>query len=86
MNRHQRRRAAALARGRTGYMHRVLAAVRNGAMPTKPGVHHCTIEHDADCAIYRGGACCCVPNISVSGPDGVVAVDERGVGTKRARH
>jgi hypothetical protein len=85
VNRRERRAAAARTRGRrTGYMHRVLAAMRDGALP-KSGVHTCAIEHDPGCAIYRGGACCCVPDISVSGPDGVTVIDERGVGTKRAR-
>ena len=53
-------------------------------MPT-PGVHFTTIEHDPGCSIYRGGGCSCVPDISVCGPDGVIVIDERGNGTKRAR-
>jgi hypothetical protein len=86
VNRHDRRRAAALNRGRqTGYLHRVLAAVRNGAMRSTPGLHFATIEHDPSCGIYRGHGCDCVPDISVTGPDGVVVIDERGQGRKVAR-
>jgi hypothetical protein len=86
MNRRARRRMAALNRGhRTGYVHRLLAATRNGAMPTKPGVHFCSIEHDPACSIYRGAGCDCVPDISVSDPDGVTVIDERGVGRKVGR-
>jgi hypothetical protein len=81
MNRHERRRAAAQARGhRTGYLHRI-AAFGNGKLT--PGVHLATIEHDHTCAIYRGGDCDCVPDISVSGPDGAVTtIDERGNATR----
>jgi hypothetical protein len=85
MNRHQRRRAAALARSRTGYLHRVLAAMRAGAMPSAPGVHVANIEHAPDCSIYRGGGCDCVPDIAVSSPDGVTVIDEHGQGRKMAR-
>jgi hypothetical protein len=85
MNRHERRRAAALNRRRTGYLHRVLAAMRASTMPSTPGVHIASIEHDPSCSIYRGGGCDCFPDISVSGPDGVTVVDERGAGTRRAR-
>ena len=82
MNRHDRRRAAALARGRTGYLHRVLAAFSNGAKLT-PGVHLAAIEHDHTCASYRGHGCDCVPDISVSDPrGGVTIVDERGNTTR----
>jgi hypothetical protein len=45
-------------------------------------VHIITIEHDHWCAIYCGGGCNCVPDISVSEPDGVVVIDERGVAGK----
>jgi len=79
-NRHERRRAAALARGRTGYLHRVRAALGAGA---KPGVHVAAIEHDHTCAIYCGHGCNCVPDISISDPhDGVTVVDEHGNTTK----
>jgi hypothetical protein len=81
LNRHERRRAAALGR-RTGYLHRVMAAVDNGAKLT-PGVHLATIEHDARCAIYRGRDCDCVPDISLHDPHGgVTVVDERGNTTR----
>jgi hypothetical protein len=54
-------------------------------MPTTVGVHHASIEHDHACDFYRGRDCNCVPDISVSGPDGVIVVDERGRGQKVAR-
>jgi hypothetical protein len=86
MNRHARRRAAALNRGRqVGYLHRIAAAMASGSMKPTLGVHFASIEHDPDCSIYRGAGCDCVPDISVSGPDGVTVIDEHGVGTKRAR-
>jgi hypothetical protein len=81
MNRHDRRRAAAMGGCRTGYEHRLAAA----GLHMTPGVHHATIEHDGWCAIYRGGQCTCVPNITISGPDGVTVIDEVGVPTKRAK-
>jgi hypothetical protein len=85
MNRRDRRRAAAMGRRATatGYEHR-LAAAATGLHMT-PGVHHVTVEHDAWCAIYRGGQCNCVPNITISGPDGITVVDEAGVPVKRAK-
>jgi hypothetical protein len=82
MNRHQRRRVAAHVRqgAHTGYLHRLLAGF-GASMPLKPGVHLTTIEHDGWCAIYQGGDCNCVPNISVSHPSGdVTVIDERGQG------
>jgi hypothetical protein len=83
LNRHERRRAAALTRGRrTGYLHRVMAALDNGVRLT-PGLHLATIEHDAGCAIYRGHGCDCVPDISMNDPHGGVSVvDERGNATR----
>ena len=83
MNRHERRRAAAFARGRrTGYQHRLLTAFGNGAKLTR-GVHLAAIEHDPTCAIYRGHGCDCVPDISVSDPHGsVTVIDERGNTTR----
>jgi hypothetical protein len=48
-----------------------------------PGVHIANVEHDSTCAIYRGGDCNCVPDISVSDPHGgVTVVDERGNTTR----
>jgi hypothetical protein len=77
MNRHERRRRAALARRRTGYIHRVIAALGDG----QPGVHLATVEHDPTCAIYRGRDC--VPDVSVSDPHGgITVVDERGNATR----
>jgi hypothetical protein len=84
MNRHDRRAAAEGARrhARTGYLHRILAGFGAGR-PLKPGVHLTTIAHDHWCAIYQGGDCNCVPDISVSGPDGdVTVIDERGQGRR----
>jgi hypothetical protein len=43
-----------------------MAAMRSGAMPAKPGVHLCAVEHDPACRIYRGAGCNCVPDISVA--------------------
>jgi hypothetical protein len=80
MNRHRRRAAEARARRRqTGYAHRLMAARASGLMP-RPGVHFVNIAHDNWCAIYRGGACSCVPDIAITshGTSGVVLVDERG--------
>jgi len=80
VNRHERRAAAARARRvRTGYLHRIVG----GDLPLRPGVHIAAIEHDHWCAIYRGGGCDCVPNISVSSPGGdVTVIDERGQGRR----
>jgi hypothetical protein len=64
MNRRDRRRSAAITRGRRirpGYLHRVLAALRAGALQPTTGVHHVAIEHDADSSIYRRRPCDCVP-------------------------
>jgi hypothetical protein len=78
MNRHARRAAAARARRgvRPGYLHRILSA----DLALRPGVHIAAIEHDRGCAIYRGGDCDCVPDISMSSADSgdVTIVDERG--------
>jgi hypothetical protein len=80
MNRRDRRRAATIGR-RIGYEHRLVAAAGN----LGPGVHHATVEHDGWCAIYQGGQCNCVPNITISGPDGVTVIDEAGVPMKQAK-
>ena len=74
MNRRERRRHATLNRGRrTGYLHRILG------LRLRPGVHITTVEHDGWCGIYRDRGCDCVPNTSVSCPDGdVTIIDERG--------
>lgn len=87
MNRHQRRRLAALNRGRrTGYLHRIMAAAL-GSDATKPtvGLHIASIEHDSGCGIYQGKGCDCIPDISVSGPDGISVIDEDGQCTKQVR-
>jgi hypothetical protein len=78
----KRRQAARLC---TGYLDRVLAALRSGALQPTPGVQHAMIERDASCGVYRGRECDCVPNISESGPYGVTVIDERGVGRKARR-
>jgi hypothetical protein len=65
-------------------MHRVLAAMRNGVMPSTPGVHTVAIEHDPRCRIYQRRDCNCVPDMSVTGPDGVTIIDEEGNGRRVA--
>ncbi len=86
MNRHTRRRATALNRGRQpGYLHRILAARRNGALVPTPGVHFATIEHDPGCSIYRGGGCSCIPDISISSPTGIMVIDEWGGVSRTSR-
>jgi hypothetical protein len=82
VNRHERRRQPALAdrhqHHQTGYLHRIA-----GGLSLRPGVHIATVEHDHWCNIYRGGHCDCVPNISVSHPEGdVTVIDERGQGRR----
>jgi hypothetical protein len=87
MNRHARRRAAAQARQmvshgtaqaprRTGYLGRLLAAANRGWQPSHGGKVSCV--HSPECRMRSGGACSCVPEISVSGPDGVTVIDEAG--------
>jgi hypothetical protein len=80
VNRAERRRHAALNRGRkTGYLHRILG----DGLPLRPGVHIAAIEHDQWCAIYRGQDCNCVPDISVSHPSGdVTVIDVDGQGRR----
>jgi hypothetical protein len=87
-NRHARRRAAAQARQlvshgtaqaprRTGYVRRLVAAIDRGGLPR--GVHSVSCVHSACCNLCHGGAnCTCVPEISISGPDGVTEIDEAG--------
>jgi hypothetical protein len=84
MNRHARRAAAAREHPRTGYMRRLIAARAGGAVP-RVGLFHSLIEHDSNCAIWSGGCCTCVPNVSISVPDGVVVVDPNGVCRKVRR-
>jgi hypothetical protein len=84
MNRRDRRRARTQGR-QTGYMHRVLAAMGNGTMPSMPGVHIVTIEHDPRCSIYRGRGCNCVPDMSVSSPEGVTVIGMDGSGKRVMR-
>jgi hypothetical protein len=86
MNRHERRRLAALNRGRrTGYLHRLVSALGQDGMQPTTGLHFANVEHDPSCSIYRGAGCSCVPDISVSGPDGVSVIDEAGELRKVAR-
>jgi hypothetical protein len=87
MNRHQRRvQAARQRRTRTGYVHRLIAARVGGAVP-RVGLFHSLIEHDADCGIWSGQGCDCVPNVSISLPcdNAVVLVDRDGNTKKVAR-
>jgi hypothetical protein len=82
-NRHARRRAAALGRQivgtaqpprRVGYIGRLVVAT--GWLPR--GTHRVVCEHAEGCAMRSGGQCSCVPEISISGPDGVTVIDEAG--------
>ena len=83
MNRAARRRTAAQGRHvRTGYLHRLVALHR--VLGVRPGLHHVVIEHDADCEIYRGAGCNCVPDISVHRGDDVIVIDINGHCTTRA--
>jgi hypothetical protein len=59
--------------------------MRGGALRPTPGVHYGAIEHDASCSIFCGRGCDCVPDITLTGPDGVIVVDEHGVGRKMVR-
>lgn len=81
MNRHQRRRAAAIRRQQIpGYQHRLFAAFGNGLLK-RGSLYQAVIEHDSWCSIYKGGGCNCVPHISICGDDGVTIVDMEGNGT-----
>jgi hypothetical protein len=89
MNRRARRAAAARARrlhqgSQPGYAHRLLAAHRELYDQLRGKVAHAVIQHDSWCAIYKGGACDCVPDISLRPCDGgdVIVVDQEGQ-TKR---
>jgi hypothetical protein len=85
-NRHQRRRAAAVARRlashgtaqapRRGYVGRLLTAIDRGGLAR--GVHSVSCVHSASCGMRSGAQCDCTPEISVSGPDGVTEIDEAG--------
>jgi hypothetical protein len=83
MNRRARRAAAARARrtsGRSGYMHRLIAAHGAHDDVLRGKLTHAVIEHDSWCGIYRGRACDCVPDISLH-PDGggnAIVVDVEG--------
>ena len=88
MNRAARRKAAAQARRlvahgkaqaprRTGYAHRLVAAIGNGGLAR--GVHSISCVHSASCGMRSGGQCDCTPEISVHSADGgVVTIDEVG--------
>jgi hypothetical protein len=70
MNRHDRRRAAALARQagrRTGYIHRLLTA-RDAIVAAAPGkLVHLICHHDPRCGIYTPRrSCTCVPEMPVA--------------------
>jgi hypothetical protein len=81
MNRHGRRRAAALSHHvRPGYLHRVLAAQ---PLVQRGKVYHTMVAHDPNCGIYREPAACdCVPDISLRMLDGVIVVDADGTARK----
>ena len=80
MNRHERRRAAAIERKPiSGYQHRLFSAYANGLLKLG-GFSHAFIEHDPSCTIYKRAGCNCVPDISISGEEGVTIVDTEGNG------
>jgi hypothetical protein len=80
MNRAERRRYAALNRGRkTGFMHRILASGGlDHLVAGKRGIFVTNIEHDRWCGIYRGQGCNCVPDISINIDGTVHTIDENG--------
>ena len=82
MNRAARRRIAAQGRkGRAGYLHRLIGAREH----LTAGLHHTIIQHDHWCTIYRGGPCCCEPEISIYKDDGrIVEIDIDGHCRERA--
>jgi hypothetical protein len=90
MNRRARRAAAARGRrhqgARPGYLHRITAAHAALGDQLRDKVAHAVIQHDSWCAIYKGGACDCVPEISLHPVDGgdVIVVDQEGQTTKVA--
>jgi hypothetical protein len=65
---------------RTGYVHRLAAAHSALGDDLRDKVAHAVIQHDSWCAIYKGGACDCVPDISLHPCDGgdVIVVDQEG--------
>jgi hypothetical protein len=87
-NRRERRKAAAMGRRlvshgkaqaprRTGYAHRLVAAIDRGGLAR--GVHQISCVHERGCGMQHGGLCDCVPNIAISGPDGsITVIDEAG--------
>jgi hypothetical protein len=81
-----RRRAAAEARRshNPGYQHRLIAAHEQLGNRLRGRVVQAVIEHDRWCSIYKGGACSCVPNISLVPADEsgeVIVVDGDGAVT-----
>ena len=88
MNRHDRRRVAARARGRrTGYLYRIIGGDGLGSLIAgKPGLFIGVVEHDGWCTIYADGACNCCPDITIKTPSGTVAViDETGEVASKSR-
>jgi hypothetical protein len=88
MNRRDRRAAAAHARrgGRTGYMHRLLAAHAVLGDQLRGKVVQSIIEHDAWCDHYKGRTCNCVPNIAwvpIDGGDAFVVAEDGSVSKTR---
>ena len=59
-----------------GYQERLTAALASGDLPAV-GVGRVAVHHDRKCRIFRGGACTCVPDISIHTGDGDVSVVDR---------
>ena len=63
------------------YQERLTAALASGDLPAV-GIGRVAVHHGRKCRIFRGGACTCVPDISIHvgnedvavvGPDGSVS-------------
>ncbi len=48
------------------YLRRLTQALQGAQIP--PGYHNVKIRHDSWCAIFRGGACNCDPEIELPFP------------------
>lgn len=66
MNRHQRRRQAAIMRQSSfvnEYVHHLPEV--GPEVLSKPGITHMVCYHDQSCSIYDGAACNCNPQIKL---------------------
>jgi hypothetical protein len=62
-----------------------LSGMRLKVNEEKSGVRQPHDELPTPAGFFRGGGCDCMPEIWMSGPDGVVTIDARGIGIRRAR-